>query len=792
MLFSYLRKTGLCLLALVLASPAFSLSPPYSSSSSCGASSSKTVSSAVSNTASSSPALSCQVNETSRWASGYQVEVKVSNPGTKAVTNWSVILDVPPGDSFLFAWNAATLSHTNGSYTIGNLTWNKEIPAKGSVSFGANLNGKLTPTCRVTGQTSNNEPVADFTAKVTDDTVHFESTATDPDGDKLTTTFDFGDGKSLQYKDVWHSYKTPGSYTVTQTVSDGKLTKTVIRTVVVGAAGTNHAPSAIFSYYTSGLRVPVNAKASADIDGDPLTYSWDFGSGATTASTNPSSSGYVENGGGYVTLTVFDGKLGNTRQVWAPGNPCLTTDPAPNLTINSVIDNLKLSLDASESGNADSFTWDFGDGTTGTGMFATHVYASAGTYTVTLKANGQMMSSTKSITVEVSGGATNLPPVAALKCQGGTKYVDDFINYVSTVTFEAWCDATASTDPEGASLSYTINWGDGSAAQSSSSGTFYHSYKTRGVTVPITLTVSDGVNVTKKILDFYTSEPVNKNPILVMNCIEVEVPATTTAKTYVTQCDASGSNDPEGQPLTYELQWGDNTTDQSSTGKFSHTYKHGGYYMLTLKASDGVSWDFKIEHWNVTGLENIPPDACFRVKTTPMVGTNTVEVSGECSTDSDDEDLTYFWDFGDGLTATGITANHTYALPGTYVITLHVGDGLTESTTTATFTYATAVKTSHCEFKITNEWNGGFTGWLRVYNNSTAPISDWSALATFAGASTVSSSWNGAVTGTNPYTVKGVAWNNTIKPGGFSEVGFMVWGNGAPNSVPSLAGASCQ
>ena len=34
----------------------------------------------------------------------------------------------------------------------------------------------------------------------------------------------------------------------------------------------------------------------------------------------------------------------------------------------------------------------------------------------------------------------------------------------------------------------------------------------------------------------------------------------------------------------------------------------------------------------------------------------------------------YQWDFGDGATATGATANHTYAEPGTYSVTLTVKD----------------------------------------------------------------------------------------------------------------------
>ncbi len=61
----------------------------------------------------------------------------------------------------------------------------------------------------------------------------------------------------------------------------------------------------------------------------------------------------------------------------------------------------------------------------------------------------------------------------------------------------------------------------------------------------------------------------------------------------------------------------------------------------------------------------------------------TVSVSGANSYDVDPGDsvVAWAWDFGDGATATGVTATHTYAATGNYVITLTVLDttGLTGS-----------------------------------------------------------------------------------------------------------------
>lgn len=64
-----------------------------------------------------------------------------------------------------------------------------------------------------------------------------------------------------------------------------------------------------------------------------------------------------------------------------------------------------------------------------------------------------------------------------------------------------------------------------------------------------------------------------------------------------------------------------------------------------------------------------------------------VAMSAAGSRDPDGDALTYAWSFGDGATASGVTASHTYAQDGTYTITLVVTDsrGLAATvTTTAT------------------------------------------------------------------------------------------------------------
>jgi PKD repeat protein len=60
-----------------------------------------------------------------------------------------------------------------------------------------------------------------------------------------------------------------------------------------------------------------------------------------------------------------------------------------------------------------------------------------------------------------------------------------------------------------------------------------------------------------------------------------------------------------------------------------------------------------------------------------------INASGSTSSDADGTIATYAWDFGDGGSATGVAATHSYANPGEYVVKLTVTDdqGATGSAT---------------------------------------------------------------------------------------------------------------
>jgi PKD repeat protein len=83
----------------------------------------------------------------------------------------------------------------------------------------------------------------------------------------------------------------------------------------------------------------------------------------------------------------------------------------------------------------------------------------------------------------------------------------------------------------------------------------------------------------------------------------------------------------------------------------------------------------------------------------PRGGQAPLSVSFSGSSNMDDlKTLTYTWDFGDGNSATGRTAGHTYTVIGTYTVTLTVedSDGLSGTDTlTVTVTYGNVPETMY-------------------------------------------------------------------------------------------------
>ncbi|MES2674094.1 MAG: pectate lyase [Pseudomonadota bacterium] len=93
-----------------------------------------------------------------------------------------------------------------------------------------------------------------------------------------------------------------------------------------------------------------------------------------------------------------------------------------------------------------------------------------------------------------------------------------------------------------------------------------------------------------------------------------------------------------------------------------------------------------------------------------------------------------------------------------------------------------------CTYTVTNNWGSGFTGEIKVTNDTTQTVNNWSVSWQESGAS-VTSAWNVTLTGANPYTATPSSWNATLAPKATASFGFQASGSaGAPKVNGSLCG----
>jgi PKD repeat protein len=143
--------------------------------------------------------------------------------------------------------------------------------------------------------------------------------------------------------------------------------------------------------------------------------------------------------------------------------------------------------------------------------------------------------------------------------------------------------------------------------------------------------------------------------------------------------DGSGSTDPDGSALTYAWNFGDGSTATGATA--SHTYADGGTFPVTLTVTDAAG-AAATSTQSVTVVAP-PPNQAPTASFSHSVDDLAVAVDGSASVDPEGAALEYAWDFGDGGTATGATASHSFGAAGTYPVTLTVTDAA-GATATAT------------------------------------------------------------------------------------------------------------
>jgi PKD repeat protein/subtilisin-like proprotein convertase family protein len=153
--------------------------------------------------------------------------------------------------------------------------------------------------------------------------------------------------------------------------------------------------------------------------------------------------------------------------------------------------------------------------------------------------------------------------------------------------------------------------------------------------------------------------------------------------------DASGSSDPDGDPLTYLWDFGDGQSTQTNSPMVSHVYAYGGSFDVTLTVDDGRGGvASSTTAATVTEVNDLPLADAGGAYSGFENAAITFDASGSSDFDNldgfiaNDQVLEYTWDFGDGtvLTTTDPTVDHTYTTANSYSVSLTVSDGIAVST----------------------------------------------------------------------------------------------------------------
>lgn len=368
--------------------------------------------------------------------------------------------------------------------------------------------------------------------------------------------WDFGDTAESTYQNPSHSYQLKGIYTVSLTTrnDNGRDTETKKQYINVGMGPTAQFIPVNVPY--NEFQVPKSVQFVDQSTGLPTSWAWDFGDGATSGEQNPRHL-YTKEGTYTVKLTVKNNFGEDTKvrtDLITVGGGAAVDFTADKTTVG--VGRIVTFHDLSSS-NPVLWTWDFGDGATGTGANPDHVYHAVGVYDVTLTASNLYITNSRTKNMYIT--VLNIPRAefVADKTRGG-----------------APMDVQFTDKSTGAPTSWKWDFGDGASSTDQSPK---HTYTTLGTyTVTLTASNKDGSDTTSKanlivttlapVAEFKADRQVGKAPFIVQFT------------------DLS-----KGNPTQWSWTFGDGTSSYEQNPR--HIYMHEGSYDVSLTATNEYGSD---------------------------------------------------------------------------------------------------------------------------------------------------------------------------------------------------------
>jgi len=440
--------------------------------------------------------------------------------------------------------------------------------------------------------------VANFVREDAGLTVSFEDQSI---GNPNEWLWDFGDGTTSTEQNPQHVFPAPDSYQVCLTSSNNCGASQICETFAIGC----NSIQASFDHEATGLSVAF----TGDSNFGATDFSWTFGDGNASAEQNPTH--VFELPGTYVICLEVDGGCGQATLCQSIIVACA----APQATFSYTAQELAHEFSAQVTGNADTYSWAFGDGGTSSDENPSHTYIAPGTYQVCL-------------TVTSVCGTTQTCQALTVSCLAPQA---DY-NYTNSGLSVSFADASIN-DP----AQWLWDFGDGS---NSSQQNPQHTYQFPGA-YQVCLTASatcGGSQICQ---------------VIVVTCSAPQAAFSQTANQLSVNFQDASTN----APTTWFWNFGDSSSSTQQNPQ--HNYAQPGTYEVCLTATSACG--------NTQTCMNITiscsaPEAGFTQQQT--------ELSIAFQDVSSNQPTQWSWTFGDGGTSTAQNPQHTYAMPGTYEVCL--------------------------------------------------------------------------------------------------------------------------
>ena len=559
----------------------------------------------------------------------------------------------PDGDALAFSWQVSDGRQLSGArqeitfsapgpYEITLTVDDGENVPNSVQTLTRRVHVNAPPVPRIAATEFTNNPIVPFDG----------SGSTDPDQQIVSYEWDFGDGTTATGPTVTHTFPDHGTYTVSLTVDDGtnvpnsRQTTTHQVRINKNPIASATAPAIV----APGESFRVDASASSDPDGGPLSFRWTR-NGQLLGESAALDVTINQPGLHNLDVTVrdnspFDDASDNaTVMVRVNHAPVIVYETAPFVTAPGQ----STSFNASQSFDPDNeeldIRWEFSDGISLDGASVQREFGEPGEYWYTIIADdGEGLSN--SVTTERGSIRVNQAPIIVTETR------------IRSNDMTVRLDASESYDPDGEHLRFTWTLPDGSTRSESA---FRWTASEPGVHA-ISLMIDDGEGLSNSTVTQRVEVLINQPPVAV-----VEGPVQSCTDQVIIFSSAR-SFDPDGDSFRTLWDFGDGNT--SIEPNPVHSYSRPGRFTARLTLDDGFSAAPTVQEIPVI-IEG-SPQARIQGSEFTVCANSPIAFDGSGSTDPNGMIGSFSWDFGDGNTAVGEKTTHLFTRPGTYRVTLTI------------------------------------------------------------------------------------------------------------------------